>query len=94
MGNVAALGVGDDQQPGLAGGADDPLERRPSGRAEPLEAGELRLRRDAGGGGERDQPLAFGDDRLARRLPRVEPEAELASPPLDGGGEPVGEWGG
>jgi hypothetical protein len=60
--DVAALAVGDDQQPGLAGRGADAFERRPARRAEPLEAGELRLDRDAGRPGPLDQRPAVGGD--------------------------------
>ena len=40
--DVAALGVGDDEQPGVPGSSDDLGERRPAGRPEPLEARDLR----------------------------------------------------
>ena len=66
--DVAALAVGDDQQAGFAGGVADLGERRPAGRAEALEAGELRLDRDAGGAGALDQRAAVGDDRGGGQL--------------------------
>ena len=61
-GDVAALAVGEHEQPGgarvLAGG----LEREPAGGAEALEAGELGLDRDAGGAGGVDQRAAVDED--------------------------------
>src|SRR4051794_22248233 len=75
--NVAALAVGDREQPALASGFDDALERTPAAGPEALEAGELKLDRhtrttggvhgrDAvaldGGGCERG---GVADDRLA-----------------------------
>ena len=58
--HVAALAVGQHEQPVVGRDRHDLLERVPSGRAEPLEAGELRLDRHAGGPG--------GDDRRAAVL--------------------------
>ena len=104
--DVAALAVGDHQQPRLAGGGDDRLERPPARPAEALEAGELRLGGDAGGAGRRDQRQAVLGDRVGRglggsaRRPRarpqrgrigVEPEADLAAALVDERREPVGE---
>ena len=65
--HVAALAVGDDQQARLPGGRADLFQRRPAGGAEPLEAGELRLDRDAGRAGALDQRAAVGGDGTARR---------------------------
>jgi hypothetical protein len=60
--DVAPLAVGDDQQPRLAGGGAEVFERRPARCAEALEAGELRLDRDAGRPGAVDQrPAVSGD---------------------------------
>ena len=51
-GDVAALAVGDDEQARIVSGARRPRSSaRPARRAERLEAGELRLDRDAGGAG-------------------------------------------
>jgi hypothetical protein len=47
-GDVAALGVGEDEQARGTGVLRGGLERRPAGRAEALEAGQLELDRDAG----------------------------------------------
>ena len=66
--DVAALAVGDNQQAGLASGGADRGEGRPAGGAEALEAGELRLDRDAGRAGALDQAATVGDDRGARQL--------------------------
>jgi hypothetical protein len=63
--DVAALAVGDDQEAGLVGGGDRLGERRPTGSAEPFEAGELRLDGDAVGAGAVDQRAAVGRDRGA-----------------------------
>ena len=71
--DVAALAVGDRQQAGLAGGRADLGQRRPAGRAEALEAGELRLDRDAGRAGALDQGAAVGD--APRRRPARRPDA-------------------
>jgi len=61
--DVAALAVGDDQQAGLAGGGADFFQGAPAGGAEALEAGQLRLDRDAGGSGPVDQGAAVVGDR-------------------------------
>ena len=45
--DVAALAVGEDEQAGGAGVRDGRRQRLPAGRAEALEAGELRLDGDA-----------------------------------------------
>jgi hypothetical protein len=66
--DVAALGVGDDEQAGGARSAGHALERGPAGRAEALEAGDLRLDRDAGGRRRGDQRRAVRDDDLGRAL--------------------------
>lgn len=66
--DVATLAIGDRQQSGLLGRGADLGERRPTGRAEPLEAGELGLDRDAGGTGALDQRATVGDDRPGRTL--------------------------
>ena len=66
--DVAALAVGDHQQPGLAGGVAGLFQRRPAGGAEALEAGELRLYRDAGRAGPLDQRAAVVGDRGGRQL--------------------------
>jgi hypothetical protein len=88
------------------GRRDDALEGRPSRRSQPLEARELRLHRNAGRAGRRDQADAVGRDRVRGSRPwiggfarlgleprwiGVEAEADLATPLLDEGGEPVGE---
>ena len=57
-GDVAALAVGQHEQAGLARVRAGGLEGEPAGGAEPLEAGELRLGRDAGGTGGVDQRAA------------------------------------
>jgi hypothetical protein len=49
---------------------DDALERAPAGRAEALEAGELRLDRDAGRAGALDQRETVGDDGAGGDLGR------------------------
>lgn len=66
--DVAALAVGDDQQPRFASGGAGRLQRRPAGRAESLEAGELRLDRDAGGPRLLDQAATVIGDRGGRPL--------------------------
>jgi hypothetical protein len=81
-------------------GGDDPLQGRPSGRPEPLEAGELRLDGDARRSGGCDQTETVLGDRLGGGLPwiggsarlslepgriGIEAEADLASPLLDEG---------
>ena len=68
--HVAALAVGDHQQAGLGRGLADLGQRRPAGRAEALEAGELRLDRDAGRAGALDQRPAVGGDGTGRQLGR------------------------
>ena len=69
--DVAALAVGDHQQPGARAAAETCCERRPAGRAEALEAGELRLDRDAGVAGGADQRDAVLGDRRGRGLGRL-----------------------
>jgi hypothetical protein len=66
--DVAALAVGDDQQTGFAGGGADLFQGAPTGGAKPLEAGQLRLDRDAGGAGPVDQRAAVIGDRAGRQL--------------------------
>ena len=61
--HVAALAVGDHQQARLPGGGADLGEGCPAGGAEALEAGQLRLDRDAGGAGAVDQIATVSDDR-------------------------------
>ena len=71
--HVAALAVGEHEQAGARAHARRRLEREPAGEAEPLEAGELRLDRDAGGAGGVDQREAVGEHRgrgLERRRAR------------------------
>jgi hypothetical protein len=67
-GDVAALAVGDDQQARLLGGRADLGQGRPAGRAEALEAGQLRLDRDAGRAGALDQATTVLDDGGRRLL--------------------------
>ena len=57
-----------DQQARLASRGANLFQRRPAGRAQALEAGELRLDRDAGRAGLLDQPAAVVGDRGGRRL--------------------------
>ena len=66
--NVAALAVGDDQEPLFTRGLADLCQRRPAGGAEALEAGELGLDGDAGGAGPLDQLAALGGDRRSGLL--------------------------
>jgi hypothetical protein len=66
--DVAALSVGDDQQAGFPGRGTNLFEGEPAGGAEALEAGELRLDRDAGGAGAVDQVAAVLGDRDGRQL--------------------------
>lgn len=71
---IAALSVGDHQQTGFTGMSADLMQSRPAGRAETLEAGQLRLDRNAGRTGPLDQPLAVANDGLgcpSRRIQRV-----------------------
>ena len=70
-GEVAALGVGDHQQAVLACMGGRGLEREPACEAEPLEAGQLRLDRDAGR--RRPRRSARGSARAPRRPPRAGP---------------------
>jgi hypothetical protein len=69
-GHVAALGVRDHEEPRGAGCLDRPRQRRPAGRAQPLEAGQLELGRDAGGAGGGEDLTAVGGDRGPRPLRR------------------------
>jgi hypothetical protein len=67
------------------------LQRPPAGRAEALEAGELRLHRDAGRGGCRDQRAAIRRDGVGIGPGRVEAEADLAAALGNERREPVGK---
>ena len=60
-GHVAALAVGEHEQAGRARVRAGRLEREPAGGAEALEAGELRLDRDAGRAGGVDQRAAVDE---------------------------------
>jgi hypothetical protein len=91
MRHVATLAVGDDQESRIVRCGHHPLERRPAGRAEALEAGELRLDGDAGGGGGRDQRQAVGRNRVGVVPGRVEAEADLAAALIDERRKPVGK---
>ena len=83
--DVAALGVGDDEQPGRARVVDGRLQRGPAVRAEALEARELRLDGHAGRAGgvdERGAVLADGGRGAlrgravgGRALDRLRPQA-------------------
>ena len=68
--DVAALGVGEDEQALRVRVLDDALERAPAVGAEALEAGELRLDRDAGGAGRVDGRRAVRRDRDGGALGR------------------------
>jgi hypothetical protein len=68
--DVAALGVGQHEQPPLVGVLDDARERVPAVGAEALEAGELRLGRDAGGTRRVDGRRAVRRDRDGGALGR------------------------
>jgi hypothetical protein len=83
--HVAALRVRDHEEPGALGRRDDVGKNRPSSRAQALEAGDLRLYRDAGRPRRIDQFPASLADGVRLGLLRVEPEADLASPLLDEG---------
>ena len=61
--DVAALGVGEDEQALCVRLLDDELQHAPAVGAEALEAGELRLDRDAGGPGGVDGRRAVRRDR-------------------------------
>jgi hypothetical protein len=89
--DVTALAVGDQQQAGLAGGGDHLLERSPARGAETLEAGELRLDRDAGRARGVDERPALLGDRLGIVADGVEAEADLAATLGDERREPVGK---
>jgi hypothetical protein len=67
-GDVAALAVGDDQQAGFTSRLADLSQGGPAGRPEPLEAGELRLDRDAGRARPLDQAAAVGRDGCRGQL--------------------------
>jgi hypothetical protein len=67
-GDVAALAVREHEQAGGARVFDDLDQRRPPGRAEALEACELRLGRGARGPGRVDQRPAVGHHRAGRTL--------------------------
>ena len=105
--DVAALAVGDHEQPGRARVAADALERGDPVGAERLEERHLRLDRDDVGADGVDDPaaeagngvrgLAAAEHRLAAQLdrqqvePRIEADDELAALALDGLREPVGK---
>ncbi len=91
MRDVAALGVGHDQQAGVMRRGHHLLERSPAGRAEALEACELRLHSDARRSGGADQLAALIGDRRCVRAGGIEPEADLAAALGDERREPVGE---
>ena len=94
--DVAALAVGDHEQPGAARVGADLVERGHPLGAERLEERELRLDRDRVRRDRVDDPAAEARD-VAAQLDRqqvgqrVEPDDELAPLPLDLGREPVGE---
>ena len=94
--DVAALAVGDHEQPGAPGVRADLVERRHPGGPERLEERELRLDRDGVRRDRVDDPAAEARD-VAAQLDRqqvgarVEPDDELRALPLDLGGQPVGE---
>ena len=77
--DVAALAVGDDEQPGVTGGGADLGERGGAARAERLEARELGLDRYAGRARRLDQPDAG--------FRRGEAAAAAASPSVPGRGD-------
>ena len=64
--DVAALGVGDHEQPGVVRALDHLSERGPAGRAEALEARDLRLHRDAVLGDRIDRQRTVRRDRERR----------------------------
>ena len=66
--HVAALAIGDDEQPGFLCRRADLAQRRPAGRPEPLEAGELGLDRDAGRPCSLDQRATVRRHGLGRAL--------------------------
>jgi hypothetical protein len=68
--DVAALGVREDEQAAVACVVDRLLQRAPAGRAEALEAGELRLDGDAGGARRVDGRRAVRGDRSGGALGR------------------------
>src|SRR5206468_3702597 len=89
--NVAALGIGDDEQSGGLGRRDDLCQHGPAAWAEPLEARQLRLHGDAGLAGLANQaPTPLPDSRGWTRL-RVQPETALAAPLRNRSGEPIRE---
>jgi hypothetical protein len=88
---VAALRVRDHEEAGGLRRRDDVGEGLPAAGAEQLEAGDLWLDGDAGRSRCRDQlPAPLADGLRVGGL-GVEPKADLASPLLDEGGEPVCE---
>src|SRR6476469_332425 len=105
--DIAALGVDDHQQTGLACQLADPLERRDAVAAERLEERDLRLHRDGLAGHRVDhagaEPLVGpgparaarpeAGDQLGRQLldPGIEADAQRAAGLLDRLGDPVSE---
>jgi hypothetical protein len=90
--HVPPLAVGDHQQAGIVRVRDHLLQRCPSGRPEPLEAGELRLNGDAGRTGLLDQLSAMRGDGLGGGIRRIESEANLALALRDERRQSVREW--
>ena len=68
--DVAALAVGEHEQPGVARRSTGLRQRVPARRAEALEAGQLRLDRDAGRAGRVDDGSAVGRDGAGGALRR------------------------
>ena len=69
--HVAALAVGDHQQPGVARRRGGEFERHPARRTEPLEAGQLELGRHAGRPSPLDQGAAAFEDGRGGSFSRV-----------------------
>jgi len=102
---VAALPIGDRQQPGLTRRRADLGQGDPTGRPKPLEAGQLGLDGNAGRAGLPDERTAVRRDGAGRTLGRrgsvgrgvggelggvgVEPEADLAAALLDERRQPI-----
>jgi hypothetical protein len=82
--DIAALAVGEHHQTVVVRDRDHLLQRLPSGGAEPLEAGELRLHGHTGRAGRDDRRAAVLRDGLCRAYPREMRKTRVSPDPLHG----------